>query len=82
MVKKVPQEYRRKETITDAARRQMVNILVADMIDNHGYVCSIFFLFVANNLMAIAHIWITSLISPLRCLSNHRKQSEESLLWV
>ncbi|XP_029375728.1 uncharacterized protein LOC115054599 [Echeneis naucrates] len=32
----VLQEYQNTETLTDAARRQMVNILVAHMIDNHG----------------------------------------------
>uniref|UniRef100_G3Q9Q3 Uncharacterized protein n=1 Tax=Gasterosteus aculeatus TaxID=69293 RepID=G3Q9Q3_GASAC len=36
----VLQEYQTTETLTDAARRQMVNILVAHMIDNHGYVCT------------------------------------------
>ena len=34
----------------------MVNILVAHMIDNHDYMCFIFFLFVPNNCMAIAYI--------------------------
>ncbi|XP_056443483.1 uncharacterized protein LOC130380340 isoform X2 [Gadus chalcogrammus] len=33
----VLQEYQTTETLTDAARRQMVNILVAHMIDNHGH---------------------------------------------
>ncbi|XP_029612049.1 uncharacterized protein LOC115195869 isoform X2 [Salmo trutta] len=32
----VLQEYQTTETLTDAARRKMVNILVAYMIDNHG----------------------------------------------
>ncbi|CAL8348671.1 unnamed protein product [Boreogadus saida] len=32
----VLQEYQTTETLTDAARRRMVNILVAHMIDNHG----------------------------------------------
>lgn len=54
----VLQEYQTTETLTDATRRQMVNILVAHMIDNHGYVCLIYiyiiFLFVPNNCMAIA----------------------------
>ncbi|KAM9759956.1 uncharacterized protein ACNS7B_006346 isoform 2-T3 [Menidia menidia] len=31
------QEYETTETLTDATRRQMVNILVADMIDKHGH---------------------------------------------
>ncbi|XP_070758828.1 uncharacterized protein [Enoplosus armatus] len=34
---KVLQEYQATETQTDATRRQMVNILVAHMIDNHGH---------------------------------------------
>lgn len=55
----VLQEYQTTETLTDATRRQMVNILVAHMIDNHGYVCLIYtvymiFSFVPNNSMAIA----------------------------
>ncbi|XP_031134466.1 uncharacterized protein LOC116035515 [Sander lucioperca] len=33
----VLQEYQTTETLTDAARRKMVNILVAHMIDNHGH---------------------------------------------
>ncbi|XP_029612051.1 uncharacterized protein LOC115195869 isoform X4 [Salmo trutta] len=33
----VLQEYQTTETLTDAARRKMVNILVAYMIDNHGH---------------------------------------------
>ncbi|XP_028252236.1 uncharacterized protein LOC114453878 isoform X2 [Parambassis ranga] len=33
----VLQEYQTTETLTDATRRQMVNILVAHMIDNHGH---------------------------------------------
>ena len=51
----VLQEYQTTETLTDAARRKMVNILVAHMIDNHGYVCFALFLFVPNNCMAIAY---------------------------
>ncbi|XP_027869957.1 uncharacterized protein LOC114142738 [Xiphophorus couchianus] len=31
------QEYETTETLTDATKRQMVNILVADMIDKHGH---------------------------------------------
>ncbi|XP_045082971.1 uncharacterized protein LOC121532948 [Coregonus clupeaformis] len=34
----VLQEYQTTETLTDAARRKMVNILVAHMTDNHGHV--------------------------------------------
>ena len=37
----VLQEYRITQTLTDATRRKMVNIIVAHMIDKHGYVCSI-----------------------------------------
>lgn len=33
----VLQEYQTTETLTDAAKRKMVNILVAHMIDNHGH---------------------------------------------
>ncbi len=33
----VLQEYQETETLTDATRRQMINILVAHMIDTHGY---------------------------------------------
>nr|XP_040059404.1 uncharacterized protein LOC120835012 isoform X2 [Gasterosteus aculeatus aculeatus]XP_040059405.1 uncharacterized protein LOC120835012 isoform X2 [Gasterosteus aculeatus aculeatus] len=33
----VLQKYQTTETLTDAARRQMVNFLVAHMIDNHGH---------------------------------------------
>ncbi|XP_041739687.1 uncharacterized protein LOC121571949 isoform X2 [Coregonus clupeaformis] len=33
----VLQEYQTTETLTDAVRRKMVNILVAHMIDNHGH---------------------------------------------
>lgn len=47
-------EYQRTETLTDTARRQMVNIVVAHMIDNHGYVCFMFCLLVPNNCMVIA----------------------------
>jgi hypothetical protein len=50
----VLQEYQTTETLTDAARRQMVNILVAHMIDNHGYVSLILSLFVPNDCMVIA----------------------------
>ncbi|KAF4099835.1 hypothetical protein G5714_019961 [Onychostoma macrolepis] len=32
----VLQEYQETETLTDATRRQMINILVAHMIDTHG----------------------------------------------
>ena len=39
--KEVLQEYQTTETLTDAARSQMVNILVAHMIDNQGYFCFI-----------------------------------------
>ncbi len=39
----VLQEYQETETLTDATRRQMINILVAHMIDTHGYL--IIFLF-------------------------------------
>ncbi|XP_049930796.1 uncharacterized protein LOC126408987 [Epinephelus moara] len=37
---KVLQEYQTTETLTDATRRQMVNILVAHMIDNHGHLAT------------------------------------------
>lgn len=37
----VLQEYHTTQTLTDATRRKMVNIIVAHMIDCHGYVCSI-----------------------------------------
>ncbi len=40
----VLQEYQESETLTDATRRQMINILVAHMIDTHGYLNYIFFL--------------------------------------
>lgn len=50
----VLQEYQTTETLTDAARRKMVNILVAHKIDNNGYVCFTLFLFVPDNCMAIA----------------------------
>ena len=33
------EEYQRSATIRDVLRRKMVNILVAHMIDTHGYVC-------------------------------------------
>ncbi len=33
----VLQEYQESETLTDATRRQMIHILVAHMIDTHGY---------------------------------------------
>ncbi len=33
----VLQVYQESETLTDATRRQMINILVAHMIDTHGY---------------------------------------------
>ncbi len=33
----VLKEYQETETLTDATRRQMINILVALMIDTHGY---------------------------------------------
>ncbi len=33
----VLQEYQETETLTDVTRRQMINILVAHMIDTHGY---------------------------------------------
>lgn len=32
----VLEEYRTTQTLTDATRRKMVNILVAHMIDKHG----------------------------------------------
>ncbi len=37
------QEYQETETLTDATRRQMINILVAHMIDTHGYFNFLFF---------------------------------------
>ena len=37
----VLQEYHTTQTLTDATRRKLVNIIVAHMIDKHGYVCSI-----------------------------------------
>lgn len=53
----VLQEYHTTQTLTDATRRKMVNILVAHMIDKHGYVCSIcvysFFFLNTNNCLAI-----------------------------
>ncbi len=69
----VLQEYQETETITDATRRQMINILVALMIDKHGYL--IFVLFLIS--MAIVQIKITSLISSLRQLPTNtiRKQN-------
>ncbi len=39
----VLQEYQETETLTDATRRQMINILVAHMIDTHGYLIFLFF---------------------------------------
>ncbi|KAI4883655.1 hypothetical protein NFI96_012612, partial [Prochilodus magdalenae] len=36
--KEVLQEYQTTETLTDATRRQMINILVAHMIEKHLYV--------------------------------------------
>ncbi len=39
----VLQEYQETETLTDATRRQMINILVAHMIDTHGYFNFFFF---------------------------------------
>ncbi len=33
----VLKEYQETETLTDVTRRQMINILVAHMIDSHGY---------------------------------------------
>ncbi len=33
----VLQEYQETESLTDATRRRMINILVAHMIDTHGY---------------------------------------------
>lgn len=50
----VLQEYQATETLTDATRRQMVNILVAHMIDSHGYVCFVSLIFVPHDCMAIA----------------------------
>ena len=35
----IMEEYQRSATIRDVLRRKMVNILVAHMIDTHGYVC-------------------------------------------
>lgn len=35
---KVLQEYQATETLTDATRRQLVNILVSHMVEQHGYV--------------------------------------------
>ncbi len=39
----VLQEYQETETLTDATRRQMINILVAHMIDTHGYFNFLYF---------------------------------------
>ena len=50
----VLQEHQGAETLTDATRRQMVNIVVAHMIDNHGYVCFMSLIFVPYDCMAIA----------------------------
>ncbi len=71
----VLQEYQETETLTDATRRQMINILVALMIDTHGYFFILFFK--PNNCMAIVQIKITSLISSLRQLPTNtiRKQN-------
>ncbi len=44
----VLQEYQESETLTDVTRRQMINILVAHMIDTHGYFN--YFIFKPNNL--------------------------------
>ncbi len=71
----VLKEYQETETLTDATRRQMINILVALMIDTHGYFLILFFK--PNNCMAIVQIKITSLISSLRQLPTNtiRKQN-------
>ncbi len=72
----VLQEYQETETLTDATRRQMINILVADMIDTHGYFN---YFFKPNNCMAIVQIKITSLISSLRQLPTKAIRKQNAL---
>jgi len=38
----VLQEYQETQTLTDATRRHMINILVSHMIDTHGYLLNFF----------------------------------------
>lgn len=35
---RIIQEYNKMKCLSDASRRKMVNILVADMMENHGLV--------------------------------------------
>ncbi len=73
----VLQEYQETETLTDATRRQMINILMAHMIDTHGYF-NLFF-FKPNNCMAIVQIKITSLISSLKQLPTKAIRKQNAL---
>ncbi len=74
----VLQEYQESETLTDATRRQMINILVAHMIDTHGYFNKKNS-FKPNNCMAIVQIKITSLISSLRQLPTKAIRKQNAL---
>lgn len=75
----VLQECQETETLTDATRRQMINILVAHMIDTHGYFNYYFIFFKPNNCMAIVQIKITSLISSLRQLPTKAIRKQNAL---
>ncbi len=72
----VLQEYQETEILTDATRRQMINTLVAHMIDTHGY---FFIYFFTNNCMTTVQIKISNFISSLRQLPTKAVREQYAL---